>query len=643
MIRPENNLHRHAISLDGIWTCRPDPHIGQKDGWQNGFENGLAIAVPGSWNEQLSEAGMMNHVGIVWYQRDILVPAFAQGFDLTLHFGCADYAAEVFVDGKCVGTSGAPKLPFEIDITDHAMPMQMIKLVVKVDARLPEHGPMQRITREDYMAENRPKGEYWPAVRFDFFPFGGLNRSVTLCLLPKTRMTGLRIDTGWTGQAGTLRILAEATMPCLIEISLDGRVLKISSGANPDGISVAGELAAFTLLDVMPWSPDDPKLYMLKVVLKDDEGKEIDSVSRRIGFRTVRVEGEKFILNGAPIQLKGFGKHEDTPIAGRGVNLPMLVKDFQLLKWTGANSVRTSHYPYDESFLDMADEQGILVISEIFSVNLDFRRTDERDQSATALIARDRAHACVIAWSLSNEPGFLGEPEYQTRSGDYWTALFAHARSLDDTRPMTVANVQYAGVADPAFDESDFITINRYFGWYTEPGQLDRARTRLTDIFDTLQASYGKPIFVSEFGADAIAGMHATTDQMWTEDYQSDLIELYWEIIEQHPACIGGHVWNFADFRTAQHARRAVMNRKGVFTRERDPKRAAFTVRKLWLCVNYGTGLNPALVADSYGTEKRQFDLGSKTGLGRWRCGLEYLFQGHDHIAFALLYRDIGA
>ena len=235
----------------------------------------------------------------------------------------------------------------------------------------------------------------------------------------------------------------------------------------------------------------------------------------------------------------------------------------------------------------MADEAGILVISELFSVNLDFRRVDERDLAAhkaglDALIARDGHHACVVAWSLSNEPGYLGESVYPERSGEYWAEVFGHARLRDPTRPMTVANVQYASEQDPAFTQSDFLSVNRYYGWYHEPGQIDRARDALRALFDRLSQAHGKPIFVSEFGADALAGLHATTDQMWTEDYQSDLIEAYWAEIAAHPAVIGGHVWNFADFRTAQHGRRAVMNRKGVFTRERDPKRAAFTLRRLW-------------------------------------------------------------
>lgn len=581
MIRPETNLFRDAVSLDGLWECRAEEATqdGFELGWHQGFDEGLKIAVPGSWNEQLAEAGFMNQLGPVWYQTRVLVPTRAEGKHASLYFGSADYSAVVYVNGQEVGCSGPPKLPFEIDITEQAEPCQTLLLVVKVETLLPEHGPMQRVTREDYVAENRIKTEYYPAVRFDFFPFGGLNRSVVLNILPPKRMRILQVDTAWDSHNGRASLSVSADAPgCAdpsLRVSIDGHV-----------IDVQGLTCVETFHDKSAWSSGSPTLYDLTVELMD--GSElIDSLSKRVGFRTLSVSGNKLLLNGEAIVLKGFGKHEDTLISGRGVNLPALIKDFQLLKWTGANSVRTSHYPYDETFLDMADEAGILVISEVFSVNLDFRRTDERDlaahkESIDVLFARDRSHASVVAWSLSNEPGYLGESEYSERSGEYWQALFSYAKSLDAERPMTTANVQYAGIDDPAFECSDFLTVNRYFGWYTEPGQLGRARVRLQELFDTLWKRYQKPLFVAEFGADAVAGMHATTDQMWTEDYQSDLIEMYWQVITGHEAGAGGHVWNFADFRTAQHARRAIMNRKGVFTRERDPKRAAFTIKRLW-------------------------------------------------------------
>jgi beta-glucuronidase len=335
------------------------------------------------------------------------------------------------------------------------------------------------------------------------------------------------------------------------------------------------------------WSPEEPNLFDVRVDLAAGADGTVDQVRLKTGVREVRVVGDTLTLNGKPLQLKGFGKHEDSPIRGRGLDLPQMVKDFQLLKWCGANSVRTSHYPYAEEFYDLCDEHGILVIDEVFSINLDFRRVKPDGLAAhkaaiTQLIARDHNHPCVIAWSLANEPGYLGEKNYVTDSAPYWKELFAHARAQDPSRPLTHANVGYAGLDDPAFGESDFLMINRYYGWYQEPAQLDRAIPRLVADFDYLAKAHGKPIFVSEFGADALAGQHSTTPQLFTEDYQADFISAYWAAIEAHGSVIGGHVWNFADFRTAQHGRRVVFNLKGVFTRDRTPKKAAYRVKELW-------------------------------------------------------------
>lgn len=583
MIRPQTTATRTAIDLSGIWRIRFDPDdSGEAAGWSAGLPrdaNTHAIAVPGSWNEQLAEAGYMNFVGAAWLETTFHVPAAFARQRLALRFGSADYRADVWIDGVAAGSSGAAMLPFEIAGVGLLVPGQTARLVVRVDNRLPADGPTQGITAQTYQDERRPRDEYLPAVRFDFFPYGGLNRPVHLTARPVCAITRYVATT--TRDLLQLRVEAEGGQRVRVRIAGEGLVREWE-------VPVAESMAHLDepVTDARPWSPDTPQLYDLTLELLNGVGALLDQVAQRIGFRDVAVDGARLLLNGEPLTLKGFGKHEDAPPHGRGLNLPQLVKDFVLLKWCGANSVRTAHYPYSEEFLDLADEAGVLVIGEAFSINLDFRLVTDatlaNHKAAVAeLIARDASRTCVIAWSLANEPGYLAEPEYRERSGPYWAALFGAARALDPTRPLTHANVGYAGNDDPAFREADFLMINRYHGWYGQPAQLDRARAALEADFATL-AAHGKPILVSEFGADALAGQHATYDQLFTEEYQARFIETYWEAIEAHPAVIGGHVWAFADFRTAQHGRRVVHNLKGVFTRTREPKMAAWTVRRLW-------------------------------------------------------------
>lgn len=585
MIRPQSNRFRDRIDLSGVWRVRFDPDdIGEAQGWGCGLGvEALSLAVPGSWNEQLAEAGAMNFVGAAWLETEVYVPDhFARG-RIDLRFGSADYHARVWVDGQSVGESGPPMLPFELPLGAVARPGNIQRLVVRVDNRLAADGPTQRITREDYVTQGRTRDEYLPPVRFDFFPYGGLNRPVHLTATPASRIEAVRSHAMIISGQGVLNVSVDVSGNHRLVATLSGHGAETSTQSPTEGPVAEIRLA---IDDVRPWDIASPALYGLRLELADEGGETIDRVELDIGFRDIRIDGQQLMLNGHPVTLKGFGKHEDSPMRGRGLDLPQMVRDFQLLDWTGANSVRTSHYPYSEEFLDFADRQGLLVIGEAFSVNLDFRLVtmatlEAHKQAVEALIRRDINRPSVIAWSLANEPGYLGEAAYRSDSGPYWKALFDHARALDPSRPLTHANVAYAGMDDPAFACADIISINRYYGWYQSPGRISEAASLLRSDLDQL-AGLGKPLFVSEFGADALAGEHATYDQLFTEEYQADLISAFWQVISRHPACIGGHVWNFADFRTAQHGRRVVLNLKGVFTRDRQPKRAAFAIRDLW-------------------------------------------------------------
>ena len=128
--------------------------------------------------------------------------------------------------------------------------------------------------------------------------------------------------------------------------------------------------------DARFWWTEDPHLYQATVTLVDADGQVADVYALPVGIRTVQATAEGLLLNGKPVYLKGFGRHEDFFASGRGLNVPLLIKDYALLKWIGANSYRTSHYPYSEEEMMMADRQGILIIDEIPAVSMTFEDGD---------------------------------------------------------------------------------------------------------------------------------------------------------------------------------------------------------------------------------------------------------------------------
>ncbi len=316
--------------------------------------------------------------------------------------------------------------------------------------------------------------------------------------------------------------------------------------------------------------------------------KIIDEYALPIGVRKIKIQGNELCINNKSIYLKGFGKHEDFSTIGKGLFLPLIVKDFALMKWLNANSFRTSHYPYSEEMMFYADRKGIVVIDEIPAVSLDTRYVNNKSiqnhkEYIRRLIERDYNHPSVIMWSVGNEPNLVGAEEYYDGSGKkYWKEIFSYARSLDSLRPITVPNCTKAGINDPVFKFCDILSLNRYYGWYEYPGNLKYAAEILSKEMDAIYKRYKKPILFTEFGADTLPGSHSTSDQLFTEEYQASLIEMYIKVIRSKTYTIGEQLWNFADFRTPQHFRRVVQNLKGILTRERSPKLAAFKIKEIW-------------------------------------------------------------
>jgi len=578
MLYPQSNSHRQVLTLSDFWDFRFDPHdTGIDSGWFSGLAGGRPIAVPSSWNEQFEDG--RDFLGPGWYQTSFDLPWGWDGKRIVLRFGSVNYLAEVWLNDKPLGMHEGGHLPFEFDITAFVQATGN-KLVVRVDGRLAfDRVPPGNVTGDpvDFFASHA--GNY-PQAQFDFFPFCGIQRPVLVYATARDFVRDVTVQTEFTGSGGRVHVHVEssAAIPSKARFHLSGHGHHSTVEA-----AFSGEVAEATLdvPDVLLWSAGNPNLYNLSIELVQDRDI-VDSYSMKIGVRTIRVDGNQLLLNDQPVYLTGFGRHEDFSVVGR-VYLPaLIVKDYALLHWIGANSFRTSHYPYSEQMLDLADQLGFLVIDETPAVGLYFREDGLEKRRALCLqyvnemMARDKNHPSVIMWSLANEPHSTAP-----HARPFFEQLYAQAKSLDATRPVTL--VSFLGVDEQAFEFCDLVCLNRYFGWYSQSGNLDEALSLLSVELDTLHEKFGKPILLAEFGADAIPGHHAQPPEMFSEEYQAEMISRYIELLRQKPYVIGEHVWNLCDFKTSQGITRAGgLNYKGVFTRDRRPKLAAHRIRSIW-------------------------------------------------------------
>lgn len=588
MLYPIRNQFRQLLDLSGFWKFKIDnEEKGVEEKFFEGFDSDIEIALPGSWNEQLEEIGLLHYVGNVWYYKRVFIPEEFRNKKIWIRIGSADYNSKIWINGNYIGENHCGFLPFEFDITQWVLPGEIAKIVLCVNNKLDENTIPQGITSEDYLNENRLREETYPPTRFDFYPFGGIHRPILIYTTPEKYIKKIKFDAKITGNdeaIAKIKIVTQNFTQGLARVIISSRNF-IKSGE----IKLTENFSEIELVikNCKLWSPSNPFLYDLCIQILDDNNI-VDEYEMPVGIREVKIVKNKLLLNGKEIFLRGFGKHEDFWIIGKGLFLPLIVKDFQLLKWINANSFRTSHYPYSEEIIQYADRYGIMVIDEVPAVSIDTRYITEKTilnhkENITRIIERDYNHPSVIMWAIGNEPNLVGDDNYYNGMGKkYWEQMFEHARSLDKSRPITVPNCQRAGINDPVFEFSDILSINRYYGWYENPGQIHKAIELMENEMDMLYKRYNKPVFVTEFGADTIPGLHSTSDQMFTEEYQAKLIEEYIKLIESKDYTIGEHIWNFADFRTPQHFRRVVMNLKGVFTRNREPKLAAFRIKELW-------------------------------------------------------------
>lgn len=590
LLYPRSTSTRQVSSLDGMWDFRFDPQSeGTAAGWANGLPDPLRVPVPASFADLFTDKASRDYCGDFWYATRFFVPAAWQNDRIVVRFGSVTHRCTVYCNGQEVARHEGGFLPVVADLTAVIRPGQENTLVVAANNELNETSIPCGATK--VCAD----GSKLAKPYFDFFNYAGIQRSVQLCCLPQETVEDYTVSYTLHGADAAVHYTVRTNGSHPVRVSLyDADGNRVASAEGCEGV--------LQVPDAHLWQVRNAYLYRIVLEIRDGD-MVLDSYVDRIGIRTIAIEGTRILVNGKPVYLKGYGKHEDFEVIGRGFSAAVMKRDFECMKWSNANCFRTSHYPYADEWYQFADEEGFLIIDEVPAVGM-MRSTRNfvaagqgqytyffeaptvpqlqaaHIQATEEMIVRDRNHPSVFAWSLFNEPETTTDYAH-----DYFAAVFDAARALDPQhRPLTGA---FEKNSKPelckCYPLCDFICLNRYYGWYIKGGEMEEAEADFRNEMDRWAAkNLNVPFVFTEFGTDTLPTEHKLPSIMWSQEYQDEYLEMCFRVFDSYDFVQGELVWNFADFQTTEGIMRVNGNKKGIFTRARQPKDAAFILKKRW-------------------------------------------------------------
>jgi beta-galactosidase/beta-glucuronidase len=541
---------REAMDLGGTWQATLDAgDKGEQEGWfQPNFaaEGWRAVRVPGSFANVAPEIDRYEGVG--WFRQSFRVPSHWQGRHVVLHFEGVNDQCKVWVNGQPVGENPDAFLGFELPVE-----------------------PQMRFDRDNVLAirvDNTRRRDMIPGGRQGWHPFGGILREVQLRAGDVFRVEAVRIA---ANPEGSLRLQAtignssDGPRTGRLEVTiLDGKGAACAEFAMGPVEVNAGKREMFEVSRQIPgvqaWSPAQPVLYTTGVRLVS-EGKVIDETSARFAFRKIEARGEMLYLNGEPVFLTGFNRHEDSPRTDMCPDHELTRKELMQMKEMGCNFIRLCHYPQHPRTVDLCDEIGLLVMCEIplymwpgLEEGLEnYRGTVESaKRQLTKMIESYYNHPSVIFWSVSNEI-HTQHPEVRGTN----VVLIQQAKRLDPTRLAVHVSDhwQQGRPRADSFGEDDVICLNGYPHPKEGPAWWS---TRLEDLHREYP---GKPILVTEFGGEADREI----------EWQIGRLKAGFEGITGPYVC-GTVIWCWADHPWDKTWLEPPLSPYGVFTRDRQAR-----------------------------------------------------------------------
>ena len=514
------------------------------------------VMVPCCW-ENLPEFSAWRGVGCFtrYFQ--------AEG-NVRLIFKGVSHTAEIYVDGDFVGSHYNAFTPFSMELTD--LEAGTHKLEVYADNRFSEESALH--------------------VPNDYMSYGGITRGVVLESLENAYIDYVhavpkKTSDGWSVEVEA-RVKSLGTVRGLkLELEVEGcgvQIVPLADGNKEWTVRRVFEASE----PVAEWCPENPKLYNVTALLEDEEGA-FDDLRDRFGFREIRVEGKDILLNGKKLFIKGFCRHEDHPMFGCALPVSAMEQDLQIAVDLGANAIRTSHYPNDEIFLDLCDEQGILVWEENHARGLSLEQMQNphfEEQAETCIremITAHINHPSILIWGILNE--CASETEY---GYECYRKQYELIRSLDTSRPRSSASCKFK--TDLCFGLPEIVSYNIYPQWYHDAP----AAEYLSDLYDWVQnesEGAGKPFLITEIGAGAIYGYRTPTLCKWSEEYQAKALRDQIQAVFGQEGCSGIFIWQLTDVRISQEwfaNRPRTMNNKGIVDEYRRRKLSYEVVKELY-------------------------------------------------------------
>lgn len=523
------------------------------------------VSVPGKWKGRVPVPSCLETIpalssyrGNAEYRTET-----AFGGNMLLTFSGVSHTAEVFFDGKRLGSHYGAYGAFSFAVPSVADGNHTV--TVRADNSFHEDSALH--------------------IPNDYYSYLGITRPVSLELIPDVYITYVHFTPSRVNGHWQAEIELE-----LSNIGTKDDTVFASVRVGDDALAMgecriaAGQTRKITgILDAphaQSYEKDRPVLYCLEAVLKKD-GIPTDDLIDRVGFREIAIDGGRILMNGKPLSLFGFNRHEDYAEFGCALPLQAMMRDIELFRDLGADCVRTCHYPNDERFLDLCDEYGILVWEEGHSRGLDEKKMrhprfmEQMSLSVSEMQNQHFNHPSIFVWGLLNECA-----TYTEYGRGCCETLIRQIKETDPSRPVTYAGCWIG--KDLCLEYADIVSYNMYPGWYTE----DTVKEYIDRVCSWAKnaGGEGKPFIISEIGAGAVYGYHKETEDKWTEEYQDTLIREIIETCTDDPSVSAVFLWQFADCRVDPKffaGRPKTENNKGIVDIYRRRKLAYRTVREL--------------------------------------------------------------